>query len=540
MNIFAYVEALIAAGTPMAYFCLGILGFFALSVLWELLHGLRRGFVRQIAHTICMLAAAAIAFFLTSSACTTALTVGDIVITVEGAGTEIPAEVVGIIMSFDPETLQYIAALPVSAIIAPIMFAFLFIIINLAFKVIYYIIRKIARMGRGHGLFRRLGGLVLGAVEGALVASIILLPVSGITATVDGAVNAMREDEANAEIVAAYDAEAAPLANCPIFPLINGLGGDAILNSFATVDIDGTPENMREMLVSGVEMGAQVMKLSEIYINSLTPTDKVTISAIIDSLKESDYFMTLLSGVLRGVARAADDGYITITAEAPFDKIINTLIDVFEGSTKDNLGDDLDTIKDVFFILSDEGVITAIDSGDDAALTEAFTKEDGEGNTVIRRVISILNQNEHTRPLVTTLTEISVAMLSESMGFDGDTAELYANVKDGIKEVLTINPDDYTGDGYVEAVTESLNGILTENDINLEPEIVSTMAEYIESKYDELDLENITDDEINDIILSYYDAYLEYLKQNPDANPGGGNNNPPIDGDDNIDDDGVV
>mgnify|MGYP003316105506 CR=1 FL=1 len=66
------------------------------------------------------------------------------------------------------------------------------------------------------------------------------------------------------------------------------------------------------------------------------------------------------------------------------------------------------------------------------------------------------------------------------------------------------------------------------------------MAEYIESKYDELDLENITDDEIDDIILSYYDAYLEYLKQNPDANPGGGNNNPPIDGDDNIDDDGVV
>ena len=524
MDIFAYIEAMLAAGTTTAYFCLGILAFFALAVLWELFHGLRRGLFRQLSHTVFMLVSAAASFFITKSFVATLfgdlanMTVEEILAAAEGSGATLSEDVSGLIASFDAETLQHILALPISLLVAPVMFALLFIVINLIGKLISFIICKIARVPKGHGVLSRLLGLAIGAAEGALVAAIVLLPISGITTSLDSAMDTLRADEASTEIVAAYDEVMAPVAECPIFPLINSVGGDAILTSLATVDIDGEAADLRGELSVGVKLYAEGMKLEGVDFKALTADDKSAIEGLIGVVNGSDYLTALTSGLFRGIAFSADEGYINVGAEPPFDKLIDTLFDVFKTSSKDNLAADLDTIKEVLYILSDDGVLLALESEEEGAIEDALASEDVDGNTAIRRLIAIINENEHTRPLVATLTEISVAILCEDLGVDGDTAELYENVKAGVEDVLSIKSDDYANDDeYVEAISASLNETLTANNIELKPEIIDTMADYIKDNHK--DLENITDEEINDVLLSYYDAYLEYIQSNPEGEP---------------------
>ena len=545
MDIIAYIQGLIAAATPTAYVCLGILGFFALSVLWEMLHGLRRGYARQLTHTVFMLASAVIAFLLAGGITSRVfgelggMSVEEVLALAESSGTAISEEVRGLITSFDTQTLQYLLALPLATVVVPVLFALLFVVINLVLKLVSFLVCKLFRIRKCHGIFRRLGGLVIGAVEGALVAVIILLPVAGITSSLGTAAEALREDESSPELVAMYDETVKPISECPILPLINTYGGDVLMTHFATVYIDGEPCDLRGELASCAKIYAEAMPLMGVNIKELSEDDKSAIDSLIGAIGDSEYMSTLLSGILRGLAYSADNGYLPITAEPPFDKLIDPFLGVFESSNKENLKSDLDTIKQVLFIMSDEGVLVAIESGSDS-LSDVFTKKDASGDTVIRRIIDVITANEHTKPLVATLTEISVAMLCESMGLDGETAELYDNVKDGVYTALSIKSTDYdTEEEYVTAISDSLEQTLAANDITLEKDIIDSMATYVSENHKDLD--SISDDEINDVLLSYYDAYLEYLNSNPEAGgstPDGGDDS--LDGDGNIDDGGLT
>ena len=149
-------------------------------------------------------------------------------------------------------------------------------------------------------------------------------------------------------------------------------------------------------------------------------------------------------------------------------------------------------------------------SGDTSSLSEILAKKDESGQTVLTRVISKLNSNQRTAKLVTALTKLSITVMADSFGGNGViTEETYENVKEGINEILSIEKEDYADDpdGYVNAISDSLDKTFTENGIELEQEVVDKMAEHVANNYSEV--ESLTDQEINDIILSYYNAYLE-------------------------------
>ena len=68
---------------------------------------------------------------------------------------------------------------------------------------------------------------------------------------------------------------------------------------------------------------------------------------------------------------------------------------------------------------------------------------------------------------------------------------------------------------------EEMRAFAKENGIELDPEIVGGIADYIDENVEVKD--EYTDEEINDVILSYYDVYLEYQKNGtlPDGLPEG-------------------
>ena len=265
------------------------------------------------------------------------------------------------------------------------------------------------------------------------------------------------------------------------------------------------------------------MELGEFDWTNPTPEQCDALEGIVDKLSHDAYVASILSGSMRGIATAIDSGVIVFELEEPVLGVMNSLVGIFTTLNEDNFGSDMDTILDVYVLLAREGVLSTLASQSED-ITAVFVAENEAGETVIKRVIATINSNPHMKPLVTMLTKLSLSIMMNDVGIEnGD--EVYDTIKDGVTEVIAIDRTQYeTEDEYVAAVSESLDATLKEHDITLAPEIVNNMAEYLASQeYSNLSSEEITDDEVNDVIFSYYEAYLNYV------NNGGENPFPDLD-----------
>ena len=198
---------------------------------------------------------------------------------------------------------------------------------------------------------------------------------------------------------------------------------------------------------------------------------------------------------------------MTIVADEPYIGVIKELIHVFTDSNEDNIARDLDTVVDVYVILSEEGFFTSAYL-EEGALRDVLISKDENGETVIQRVMNTLDSNPHTRPVKDALARVTVTIIQNSMDFGEGTEELYENMKTGFTDTLNIEKTDYeTEEEYVAAVENSIASVFEENGIEADEEIVASMAQHVNEQ--DYSGQEITEQEINDLILSYYDAYVE-------------------------------
>ncbi len=500
-------------GSTIAIIVTVITVIFLLFVIWEALHGLRRGLFRQLIHTGLMLIAAVTAFLISLGIWNRFFTEFDGMTTeavlneFDAAGNILSEEIRTILSCFDIETFEYLIALPFGTVMMPFIFTLFFVLINLIFKIIYFILRKILKIEKGHGLAKRLGGLAIGAVEGALVASIIMLPFVAMGDLAGEAVGLA--DDGSTEMAEAIEV-IEPIANNSTFTFVKAIGGKAVLNRFSTAKIDGKKINLREdMMLAAKMMLVDGAALSETEWKSLSDSDKAALESINDTASNSEYISTIVAGMLSGMCRAINDGHIPFELDAPFDSLLSSALEIFGTSTRDNIGTDVETILHVYFILSDNAVLTAM-SDAEGDITAALSRKDESGTTAINQMINEINKNERTKPLITSLTKLSLSIMCDQINVGGDSDAVYNNVKAGINaKVMTINKASYNGNdaAYKAALSASLNEAFIENNINLESDIVGDIAEHIDEEYISKGVTELSDDQFNDIILTYYDSY---------------------------------
>jgi hypothetical protein len=317
--------------------------------------------------------------------------------------------------------------------------------------------------------------------------------------------------------------------------MVGGLGGNDMLEDLATVEINGEKRDLREQLTVVIELGYDISKLSGADFLNLTPENKATILAIIDDCDESLIISKLTCGVVNGMASAIEDGAILIQIDEPYHSILMEAVSIL-GSEKTNettLGENLTTFVNVYFLLSDEGVLAVFDKTEDGAttnedaLTEALTKKDEDGNTVLNKVINELDKNENTRTLIPLVGKLAVAALYDTLGIPEGAEEAYEAVKDGISDVLaldTTNMSEAEAKASVtETLTETLDGIGIEVSADgaegtISSEAVEVMADYVlenqqaikdKLEQENIDPENISDADILNVLLSYYTEFLE-------------------------------
>ena len=208
--------------------------------------------------------------------------------------------------------------------------------------------------------------------------------------------------------------------------------------------------------------------------------------------------------------------------EPPLNSVMDDVMDILKTCSADTLKDDMHLIKNIYFLLADEEILLHINDGDNL-LDALITKDEGEEKTPVQRLIALINENERTKPLITTLTKLSITMLANGLGdVDFDVDQKYEELKGTMNDVLAVDQNNFaTREEYIEEVTNVLDTNLRNNGIEIEDrEIVTNIAEYIDENYG--NTSEVTDEEFNDILLSYFDAYLEYQNSGevPDNIPG--------------------
>ena len=491
---------------------------FALVVIGAL-RGITGGFLRSLIRTGCTIAAAVAAYSVTlaSEAMIIASVTPDkikefLVGLGEAAG---PVNFAGFADYLN--SLDLFVALP-GAFIAPIAFVLVFLGLRASFGAASAIVCGILGIPKGGQRGEDvLIGSALGAIEGVAIAAVICIPVSGLLGLAGDSVEVMREknDEKFASIIATYDESIAPLNEHFAMTAAKQLGADAIMDSFTTVNLDGEEINLRSEFVNVVDIVTEFATIGEIDFTALSEDNKLAIRSAVDSLENSDYLMRLASGIISDMGSAIEDGVVPISVPAPYDVVLHPAITMLATSNIDNFKADLDTILEIYYLLSDSGVLKAFGiEGQEQGMANAFVMTDANGDTVINQIVSIIDKNEHMRPLVKALTDMSLIMLTNQLGIDADIVEVYDNVKTGVNEVLAVRPEDYdTEEEYVAARNEKLDETLNENGIELEPDVVDGIGDFIDENYPDHD--ELTDEEFNDIILSYYDVYKNLQTETP-------------------------
>ena len=496
--------------------------------------GLRRGIARQTVRTITIILSVIISII-------AARTVNSYIInTVSGmTSEELMAflqqygvnlgETASFLNYLEPSTLSYILAIPLGIIVAPVLFVLCFIVVSAVMLIVHAIVSAILGFKkRRNTAGTRLMGMALGALQGLAVAIIISVPVVGIFSAASDTIAALQEienqptlseedlgeEESNGavtSIIDLYNGSLKEYAEAPFVKFAGAMGGKALYKNLSTVVIEGNKYPMVETIAEPVlNIYPNVTALKGFDWSAPSSDQQTAILNIIGAFEDSDYTSNIATDILSSVAKAYNDGAVAIEIPPAMKSMMDVAINALGSVSADTFADTLYTLTDAYFLLADEGILTAIGENPEKAV-ELLGKKNEDGVSIIGQVTGILSTNAATSEIVNGMAEMSITMLASQLGVEEElVAEVYGKVEAGLYDILAIKRASFaTEEAYTEAIASQLDEILKENGMALDADIIDTMAEYIAENHTD-DME-INDTHISNIIFSYYDAYVSKM-----------------------------
>ena len=289
-------------------------------------------------------------------------------------------------------------------------------------------------------------------------------------------------------------------------PLADSLG--QILSIF----IDIEPDEVAPTL----EIVRDSLFITSMNYQELTEEDRDAFNTLIQSADEDEFKAEALAKILDAVATSVDEG--SIIGDDLRGNLVKAFFTIFVDIPADEVVPTLEVVRDVLFMLDDEEVLFNLGSNT-ALLSDKFAAKDENGDNLIARVTDKLNSHDRTKPLVESITKLSIKIISESMPkVDGVeiTDETYDSVKGGVntgivginqkyKDVeLVAGTPEY--EEYIGEVAGTLSTTFEENGIVVDDAVADEMAKYVAENHKD-QVEELSDQELNDIILSYYAAH---------------------------------
>lgn len=436
-------------------------------------------------------------------------------------------EIHEMIASFDPAVISYVAAIP-AALFSPFIFFLLYIFCRLVFGAVRGVVVKACAIPKRVDTTGKTIGAVVGGLEGILVVVLCLIPITAflnigtsVTQKIDF------EDEAVAEVIDSIE----EFNEAPVFGLIRTMGGEFLTGELTTVSLGGRRVNLMNEINVGFELYndiAIVLAEDDGGDFAVTPEKQAAIDRVVAVIEQSDYLPMVLSSAMHMVSGPLL-GEIPENPTEPMDRVMAALGNFIESTTPDTITADLRTFVDAFFLLNENGAFETLTSGDTEAIMEALSEKDESGDTIIKKLIRMLGANPHTKTIIAALNELSVSIMCDSLGFTGDTAQVYDDLKQGLNDIISITPpadkdDEEAVAAYKEelkttlkdTITGSLENVATGEELEeireqLTDEVMDEMTEQVSNYLEENpEITEMEDEDVTEIILTYYDAYLQY------------------------------
>lgn len=436
-------------------------------------------------------------------------------------------EIHEMIASFDPAVISYVVAIP-AALFSPFIFFLLYIFCRLVFGAVRGVVVKACAIPKRVDTTGKTIGAVVGGLEGILVIVLCLIPITAflnigtsVTQKIDF------EDEAVAEVIDSIE----EFNEAPVFGLIRTMGGEFLTGELTTVSLGGRRVNLMNEINVGFELYndiAIVLAEDDGGDFAVTPEKQAAIDRVVAVIEQSDYLPMVLSSAMHMVSGPLL-GEIPENPTEPMDRVMAALGNFIESTTPDTITADLRTFVDAFFLLNENGAFETLTSGDTEAIMEALSEKDETGDTIIKKLIRMLGANPHTKTIIAALNELSVSIMCDSLGFTGDTAQVYDDLKQGLNDIISITPpadkdDEEAVAAYKEelkttlkdTITGSLENVATGEELEeireqLTDEVMDEMTEQVSNYLEENpEITEMEDEDVTEIILTYYDAYLQY------------------------------
>ena len=501
-----------------------------------MLSGMRQGIWRQLIKTARFAASAVLSFIVCSAISNNIIgmfqnvSFEDLFALLEQYGVSL-GDIAGFFSFVNPETLEYILLLPAAVLIVPILFAVLTFLIDIVLKLVSGLIILILGLKKAKTPPSRLGGAVLAAIHTFLIFMVILVPVNGVLNIIDDTyaiILSDEEGEANTTAQEQYDTIFMPLVENPLVDFADKFGSSAVAKSLATVEIDGEAVDVRADVLDIVRIIlVDGPALADMDFSNLSEDDKATIENLLEAVESSTFLSNIITGAVQSLGNALEGGLLPIEF-GEYGDVMDGVVEYLASFSSETFGEDLDTIKSLYFAISDSGVLVSMKEGN-TNIMELLEERREAGDDVLANIIEILKSNKRTSKLITAMTKALITNLipegTTITGPNGQEIEVsYETVKDSVNEILTVTKDAYTNeDGEVdeeafkEELGTTLNGALAENGIELEADVIDGIVDHINDNYDEIysavgEVEGeLTDEQFNDILLEYYSSFLNSM-----------------------------
>jgi uncharacterized membrane protein required for colicin V production len=493
----------------------GIYGLVAALALLGFLAGYVRGVMRQLVRIITVAASFGLAFVLTLSLKDAMLSFFDgktLAQLLTPMGVAIGEGVW--LNNVTAETVETVITLPAGLVIMPLVFLVLFILISFVMLLVHKMLSGIVGFTkRNNNLITRALGAIAGAAQGAAVALVILIPVSGMVSSFAGAVSYVEEkypDKTNSQaLVSTYNQYLKASEGNVALNIVKPVA-DAMYPSFSVYEVYGKEMDMRDCVTDAAVVLVNLGDIAATDWAELSESDKAALSSMVDIITENDYFAVVASGIFKALGEASAISGGLFDFPEPLGSFMDYFMnDVMRTSTRENIGEDFDTLLEVLYLLSDSGTLRTLMEGGDALAS--FTAKDEDGEMFLNKFTATFDKNPRMSGVLSAVNKLAFEMLLQNKESSLPSVEVIDSVKTGINDTLAIDKETFeTHEEYREAVNDSLHTTLEQNDIELDEEQMDKITDYVINEMD--GVTEVTDADIADFIARYYEVYAEKMK----------------------------
>ena len=412
------------------------------------------------------------------------------------------------------EDAAYILAIPLTVVIIPLFFVFSVTLIKDILIIPYVVVcGALGFTKKANTPITRLLGGALGLCQGVFIAAITLMPVAGMIDIAEEAVTIAETEHPgfkNTEMIADfYHEHIDEVADNKILDAVDDTFG-FIYDRFTTIDIEGEEIHVVTAVDDFVELFVYYGELGvdgKFDYMTLTENDKRIIDEMIANFGDDKLMTVLVADFFKALGTASESGALVVGIDEPLKTLMSALLKTFATTDEDNVEGDLYMYADVCYFLACEGVFTAEDT---TTIFTSFLNIDENGESTFKRLCVLLESNPRFAHMSPTLSELAMRMLLENSGIDQDAQETLTEVKDTVNGVLAIDKESFeTPEEYKEAVNDEVSETLANNGIELEPEQVDQITDFIIQQKEELGKTEFTDADMADFMAKYYDIYAK-------------------------------